>query len=100
MKCFPVVAHIYSLFCVQISLQFPYRFWDKKIQGADYFGHIPPGLEKRGMFSVFYDLDPQVCFCSCVERFGDKVREANLRWFGHVQMKESECSGQRWCRWR
>uniref|UniRef100_A0A3Q4HN13 [histone-H3]-N(6),N(6)-dimethyl-L-lysine(4) FAD-dependent demethylase n=1 Tax=Neolamprologus brichardi TaxID=32507 RepID=A0A3Q4HN13_NEOBR len=43
----------------KISLQFPYRFWDKKIQGADYFGHIPPGLEKRGMFSVFYDLDPQ-----------------------------------------
>uniref|UniRef100_A0A669EMX5 [histone-H3]-N(6),N(6)-dimethyl-L-lysine(4) FAD-dependent demethylase n=1 Tax=Oreochromis niloticus TaxID=8128 RepID=A0A669EMX5_ORENI len=44
----------------KISLQFPYRFWDKKIQGADYFGHIPTGLEKRGMFSVFYDLDPQV----------------------------------------
>uniref|UniRef100_A0A669F8D0 Lysine demethylase 1B n=1 Tax=Oreochromis niloticus TaxID=8128 RepID=A0A669F8D0_ORENI len=43
----------------KISLQFPYRFWDKKIQGADYFGHIPTGLEKRGMFSVFYDLDPQ-----------------------------------------
>uniref|UniRef100_A0A3Q3NRV8 Amine oxidase n=1 Tax=Labrus bergylta TaxID=56723 RepID=A0A3Q3NRV8_9LABR len=43
----------------KIALQFPYRFWDKKIQGADYFGHIPPGPEKRGMFSVFYDMDPQ-----------------------------------------
>uniref|UniRef100_A0A3B4Z7Y7 [histone-H3]-N(6),N(6)-dimethyl-L-lysine(4) FAD-dependent demethylase n=1 Tax=Stegastes partitus TaxID=144197 RepID=A0A3B4Z7Y7_9TELE len=43
----------------KIALQFPYRFWDNKIQGADYFGHIPPGPEKRGMFSVFYDLDPQ-----------------------------------------
>uniref|UniRef100_A0A3Q1EZ62 [histone-H3]-N(6),N(6)-dimethyl-L-lysine(4) FAD-dependent demethylase n=1 Tax=Acanthochromis polyacanthus TaxID=80966 RepID=A0A3Q1EZ62_9TELE len=43
----------------KIALQFPYRFWGNKIQGADYFGHIPPGPEKRGMFSVFYDLDPQ-----------------------------------------
>lgn len=51
---------------MQIALHFPFRFWDKKIQGADYFGHIPPGPEKRGMFSVFYDLDPQVCFCSCL----------------------------------
>uniref|UniRef100_A0A3Q2TCI5 Lysine demethylase 1B n=1 Tax=Fundulus heteroclitus TaxID=8078 RepID=A0A3Q2TCI5_FUNHE len=43
----------------KIALQFPTRFWDSKIQGADYFGHIPPSPEKRGMFSVFYDLDPQ-----------------------------------------
>ncbi|XP_041868041.1 lysine-specific histone demethylase 1B isoform X2 [Melanotaenia boesemani] len=43
----------------KIALQFPYRFWDNKIQGADYFGHVPPTPEKRGMFSVFYDLDPQ-----------------------------------------
>uniref|UniRef100_A0A3B3TN55 [histone-H3]-N(6),N(6)-dimethyl-L-lysine(4) FAD-dependent demethylase n=1 Tax=Poecilia latipinna TaxID=48699 RepID=A0A3B3TN55_9TELE len=43
----------------KIALQFPNRFWDSKIQGADYFGHIPPCPEKRGMFSVFYDLDPQ-----------------------------------------
>uniref|UniRef100_A0A3B3CGC2 [histone-H3]-N(6),N(6)-dimethyl-L-lysine(4) FAD-dependent demethylase n=1 Tax=Oryzias melastigma TaxID=30732 RepID=A0A3B3CGC2_ORYME len=43
----------------KIALQFPCRFWDKKIQGADYFGNIPPVPEKRGMFSVFYDLDPQ-----------------------------------------
>ncbi|KAM9727415.1 uncharacterized protein ACNS7B_017976 isoform 2-T2 [Menidia menidia] len=43
----------------KIALQFPTRFWDSKIQGADYFGHIPPAPEKRGLFSVFYDLDPQ-----------------------------------------
>uniref|UniRef100_A0A3B4WVH5 Lysine demethylase 1B n=1 Tax=Seriola lalandi dorsalis TaxID=1841481 RepID=A0A3B4WVH5_SERLL len=43
----------------KIALQFPYRFWDNKIQGADYFGHIPPGPDKRGMFSVFYDMEPQ-----------------------------------------
>uniref|UniRef100_A0A3Q3D6Z0 Lysine demethylase 1B n=1 Tax=Hippocampus comes TaxID=109280 RepID=A0A3Q3D6Z0_HIPCM len=43
----------------KIALKFPYRFWDNKIQGADYFGHIPPTLDKRGMFTVFYDMDPQ-----------------------------------------
>uniref|UniRef100_A0A674P4P2 [histone-H3]-N(6),N(6)-dimethyl-L-lysine(4) FAD-dependent demethylase n=1 Tax=Takifugu rubripes TaxID=31033 RepID=A0A674P4P2_TAKRU len=43
----------------KIAVQFPCRFWDKKIQGADYFGHIPPNPDKRGMFSVFYDMDPQ-----------------------------------------
>lgn len=44
----------------QIALQFPYRFWDSKAQGADYFGHVPPSPEKRGMFSVFYDMRPKV----------------------------------------
>uniref|UniRef100_A0A8D0GRL1 Flavin-containing amine oxidase domain-containing protein 1 n=1 Tax=Sphenodon punctatus TaxID=8508 RepID=A0A8D0GRL1_SPHPU len=43
----------------KIALQFPYRFWDSKIQGADFFGHIPPGSSKRGLFSLFYDMDPQ-----------------------------------------
>ncbi|KAJ6664513.1 hypothetical protein lerEdw1_007170 [Lerista edwardsae] len=43
----------------KIALQFPYRFWDSKIQGADFFGHIPPSANKRGLFSVFYDMDPQ-----------------------------------------
>lgn len=47
-----------SLF--QIALQFPYRFWDRRVQGADYFGHVPPSPENRGMFSVFYDMDPKV----------------------------------------
>lgn len=50
----------------QVALQFPTRFWDSKIQGADYFGHVPPCPEKRGLFSVFYDMRPQVrqSFCS------------------------------------
>ncbi|XP_064409552.1 lysine-specific histone demethylase 2 isoform X3 [Latimeria chalumnae] len=43
----------------KIALQFPYRFWDNKIQSADFFGHIPPSSEKRGLFGVFYDMDPQ-----------------------------------------
>ncbi|XP_060100139.1 lysine-specific histone demethylase 2 [Heteronotia binoei] len=47
----------------KIALQFPYRFWDSKIQGADFFGHIPPSSNKRGLFSVFYDMDPQRKCC-------------------------------------
>ncbi|XP_037748995.1 lysine-specific histone demethylase 1B isoform X2 [Chelonia mydas] len=43
----------------KVALQFPYRFWDSKIQGADFFGHVPPSSSKRGLFSVFYDMDPQ-----------------------------------------
>uniref|UniRef100_A0A7M4FSM6 [histone-H3]-N(6),N(6)-dimethyl-L-lysine(4) FAD-dependent demethylase n=1 Tax=Crocodylus porosus TaxID=8502 RepID=A0A7M4FSM6_CROPO len=43
----------------KIALQFPYRFWDSKIQGADFFGHVPPNSSQRGLFSVFYDMDPQ-----------------------------------------
>uniref|UniRef100_A0ABI7YYW6 Lysine demethylase 1B n=1 Tax=Felis catus TaxID=9685 RepID=A0ABI7YYW6_FELCA len=43
----------------KIALQFPYRFWDSKVQGADFFGHVPPSAGKRGLFAVFYDMDPQ-----------------------------------------
>ncbi|KAK2508789.1 hypothetical protein MC885_021142, partial [Smutsia gigantea] len=43
----------------KIALQFPYRFWDSKVQGADFFGHVPPCASKRGLFAVFYDMDPQ-----------------------------------------
>ncbi|GAB1298143.1 Lysine-specific histone demethylase 1B [Apodemus speciosus] len=43
----------------KIALQFPYRFWDSKIQGADFFGHVPPSASQRGLFAVFYDMDPQ-----------------------------------------
>ncbi|XP_072304213.1 lysine-specific histone demethylase 2 [Eucyclogobius newberryi] len=43
----------------KVALKFPFRFWDGKIQGADYFGHIPPSPDHRGMFSVFYDMNPQ-----------------------------------------
>ncbi|CAJ0948174.1 unnamed protein product [Ranitomeya imitator] len=43
----------------KIGLQFPHRFWDSKIHEADFFGHIPPDSSKRGLFGVFYDMDPQ-----------------------------------------
>ncbi|XP_072366351.1 lysine-specific histone demethylase 2 [Scyliorhinus torazame] len=43
----------------KIALQFPYKFWEKKIQRADFFGHIPPSPNKRGLFGVFYDMDLQ-----------------------------------------
>uniref|UniRef100_A0A8B7VWG1 [histone-H3]-N(6),N(6)-dimethyl-L-lysine(4) FAD-dependent demethylase n=3 Tax=Castor canadensis TaxID=51338 RepID=A0A8B7VWG1_CASCN len=43
----------------KIALQFPYRFWDNKVQGADFFGHVPPSASQRGLFAVYYDMDPQ-----------------------------------------
>ncbi|MCJ8735672.1 hypothetical protein PDJAM_G00249930 [Pangasius djambal] len=43
----------------KVALQFPYRFWDSKVQRADYFGHVSPSPEKRGLFSVFYDMRPK-----------------------------------------
>lgn len=43
----------------KVALQFSRRFWDSKVQGADYFGRVPPCPEKRGLFSVFYDMRPQ-----------------------------------------
>ena len=41
-------------------MQFPTRFWDSKVQNTDYFGHIPSSEDKRGYFSVFYDMTPDV----------------------------------------
>lgn len=55
-----------SLLTFQIALQFPYRFWDSKVQGADFFGHVPPSASQRGLFAVFYDMDSQVKFCGVV----------------------------------
>ncbi|MEJ1284758.1 lysine (K)-specific demethylase 1B [Cricetulus griseus] len=43
----------------KIALQFPYRFWDGKVQGADFFGHVPPSASQRGLFGIYYDMDPQ-----------------------------------------
>ncbi|XP_022252437.1 lysine-specific histone demethylase 1B-like [Limulus polyphemus] len=43
----------------KIVLQFPYRFWALKVKEYDLFGHVPPSPQKRGLFSVFYDLSPK-----------------------------------------
>jgi hypothetical protein len=59
-----------SLVAFQIALQFPYRFWDNKVQGADFFGHVPPSASQRGLFAVYYDMDPQVkSFVKCGLQF-------------------------------
>eukprot|EP00058_Branchiostoma_floridae_P003627 XP_002589115.1 hypothetical protein BRAFLDRAFT_75096 [Branchiostoma floridae] len=42
----------------KVGLKFPSRFWDSRVQGADFFGHIPPTEDKRGQFGVFYDMTP------------------------------------------
>ena len=36
--------------------QFPRRFWDAKVKGSDFFGHVPETAGERGMFAVFYDM--------------------------------------------
>lgn len=38
----------FLLLAFQIALQFPYRFWDSKVQGADFFGHVPPSAQQAG----------------------------------------------------
>ncbi|KAK2192337.1 hypothetical protein NP493_33g03006 [Ridgeia piscesae] len=40
----------------KVALQFPHRFWDAKVEGADFFGHVPENANERGMFAVFYDM--------------------------------------------
>ena len=47
---FPVVS------VSQVMLQFPWRFWDAKVKGSDFFGHVPENASERGMFAVFYDM--------------------------------------------
>ena len=37
------------------------RFWDQKIDGANYFGYVPTASDMRGFCTVFYDVPyPQV----------------------------------------
>ncbi|XP_030830284.1 lysine-specific histone demethylase 1B [Strongylocentrotus purpuratus] len=40
----------------KIGLQFPSRFWEKKVEETDYFGYIPTDPADRGFFSIFYDM--------------------------------------------
>ena len=43
----------------KVALWFPTRFWEKKIKpNQDYFGHVPQSQEKRGLFNIFYILNP------------------------------------------
>ncbi|XP_077989973.1 lysine-specific histone demethylase 2-like [Glandiceps talaboti] len=43
----------------KVALKFPRRFWDKRVQGADFFGHIPTDKEEKGLFGIFYDMTPK-----------------------------------------
>ena len=45
-------------------LQFPWRFWDAKVKGSDFFGHVPENAGERGMFAVFYDMALKVRIAS------------------------------------
>ena len=43
----------------KVALWFPTRFWEKKIKpNQDYFGHIPQSQEQRGLFNIFYIINP------------------------------------------
>ncbi|XP_070534432.1 lysine-specific histone demethylase 2-like [Ptychodera flava] len=43
----------------KVALKFPRRFWDKRVQGADFFGHIPSDAKEKGLFGIFYDMTPK-----------------------------------------
>ncbi|XP_022088783.1 lysine-specific histone demethylase 1B-like [Acanthaster planci] len=47
----------------KIALKFPRSFWGKKTFGSDYFGHTPSIDDRRGYFSVFYDMTPNSKDC-------------------------------------
>ncbi|CAK8697040.1 unnamed protein product [Clavelina lepadiformis] len=48
--------------CIEkIGLQFSHRFWDKKIDGANYFGYVPSTPDRKGFFTVFYDIPYPQC---------------------------------------
>lgn len=42
----------------KIGLQFSTCFWEEKLKGSDFFGHVPSVPEEKGLFSIFYDLTP------------------------------------------
>ncbi|EEC20158.1 amine oxidase, putative, partial [Ixodes scapularis] len=43
----------------KVALQFPKAFWADRVTEADFFGHVPVSAERRGLFSVFFDLSPR-----------------------------------------
>ena len=45
--------------CIEkIALKFSRNFWKDRIKGGDFFGHVPVSSEVRGLFAIFYDLNP------------------------------------------
>lgn len=40
----------------KVVLKFKYNFWEKVVQGADFFGHVPQTSLGRGHCGLFYDL--------------------------------------------
>ena len=47
---------------LQVILKFKYNFWQKIVQEADFFGHVPQSTEGRGHCGLFYDLFKKVIF--------------------------------------
>ena len=45
---------------LQVVLKFKYNFWEKVVQGADFFGHVPRTRLGRGHCGLFYDLCSKV----------------------------------------
>lgn len=37
-------------------MKFKYNFWEKVVQGADFFGRVPESRDGRGLCGLFYDL--------------------------------------------
>ncbi|XP_063690523.1 lysine-specific histone demethylase 2-like [Bolinopsis microptera] len=47
--------------CIEkIAMKFTKKFWQSKIKGADFFGHVPSSEEHRGLFAIFYDMNTEV----------------------------------------
>jgi hypothetical protein len=42
-------------------MKFGKKFWQSKIKGADFFGHVPSSEDHRGLFAIFYDMNTEVC---------------------------------------
>lgn len=47
---------------LQVVLKFKENFWQKVVQEADFFGHVPQSGEGRGHCGLFYDLGRKVKF--------------------------------------
>ena len=48
---------------LQVILKFKYNFWEKVVQEADFFGHVPQSHKGRGHCGLFYNLSKKVVIC-------------------------------------